>query len=152
MATPALAINIANHKGTLLVSPVWGMVVFSALELAVSLVLGPSVSLVIGFSVSSVFGLFSLGVMVGAGLRFQVASYVAFRLLYLLLFYFLLNYPLLHYFLRYCILLFCFRLLCFRLLCFRLLHSLRFCFLPVYFPTLTSESFLLWYPYLPQQP
>lgn len=61
MATPALAINIANHKGTLLVSPVWGMVVFSALELAVSLVLGPSVSLVIGFSVSSVFGLFSLG-------------------------------------------------------------------------------------------
>lgn len=77
MATPALAINIANHKGTLLVSPVWGIVVFSALELAVSLVLGPSVSLVIGFSVSSVFGLFSLGVMVGAGLRFQVASYVA---------------------------------------------------------------------------
>ena len=77
MATPALAINIANHKGTLLVSPVWGMVVFSALELAVSLVLGPSVSLVIGFSVSSVFGLFSLGGMVGAGLRFQVASYVA---------------------------------------------------------------------------
>ena len=61
MATPALAINIANHKGTLLVSPVWGIVVFSALELAVSLVLGPSVSLVIGFSVSSVFGLFSLG-------------------------------------------------------------------------------------------
>lgn len=87
MATPALAINIANHKGTLLVSPVWGIVVFSALELAVSLVLGLSVSLVIGFSVSSVFGLFSLGVMVGAGLRFQVASYVAFRLLYLLLFY-----------------------------------------------------------------
>ena len=78
MATPALAINIANHKGTLLVSPVWGIVVFSALELAVSLVLGPSVSLVIGFSVSSVFGLFSLGGgMVGAGLRFQVASYVA---------------------------------------------------------------------------
>ena len=60
MAAPALAINIANHKGTLLVSPVWGIVVFSALELAVSLVLGPSVSLIIGFSVSSVFGLDSL--------------------------------------------------------------------------------------------
>ena len=77
MAAPALTNSITNHKSILLVSPVLGLVVLSALELAVSLVLFFYVSPVIGFSVSSVFGLFSLGVMVGAGLRFQVASYVA---------------------------------------------------------------------------